>query len=610
MLTSNLAITGTIIEVLPVLETETASNGIKSFFDTIEKTNTLPLNKPFYYSDNLWDFSPYKTVNVENHSLKFNFDVCDNTYKKYVKNYILFKLIATNTKIQSLCANFYHINSFLRASVDKHYYDIQDISDSFLDEYITNIQNTTSYSNFQLAQCAIKDFLNFYSLVYKNVLSKKKKAILETTNPTLYRAQKEAGKYKTIPKTYYDKLLPALIKVIDNDESEPEMKALAAFVLILSQTGLRISECLDLEIDSIKSITLSNGESAYYLRYKTWKREKKNNVYSFETTYVNSLTKKGYDILESIYRDKRSKYNTKHLFLGTDNHKQFPLSASQFRSIQTKLYVHLNNYFPTVNLPEGTYEGITNKPLRKQDEFVAMPDTHQYRVHVCTELYNKGVPLQYIEKFMAHLSNEMAGYYVRPNKQNPQENMDFTLETLKKIVTGETKLLGGNQGLIDKINEFIEKNEYNVETDLQTICEKLAEQIPIRQKTGGVCIKSSMLRECSKDAKTNEFYCAYGVCQNIFHFYYMANISYRQVCELAETIAINKQRGLFRQVQKEEHMLKHIAKTKLIPELDELKNVLDKKGYEAIVMEYPDLKDIIENLDEIYKEALSWSKIK
>ena len=161
-----------------------------------------------------------------------------------------------------------------------------------------------------------------------------------------------------------------------------------------------------------------------------------------------------------------------------------------------------------------------------------------------------------------------------------------------------------------KINEFIEKNEYNVETDLQTICEKLAEQIPIRQKTGGVCIKSSMLRECSKDAKTNEFYCAYGVCQNIFHFYYMANISYRQVCELAETIAINKQRGLLRQVQKEEHMLKHIAKTKLIPELDELKNVLDKKGYEAIVMEYPDLKDIIENLDEIYKEALSWSKIK
>ena len=84
MLTSNLAITGTSIEVLPVLETETASNGIKSFFDTIEKTNTLPLNKPFYYSDNLWDFSPYKTVNVENHSLKFNFDACDNTYKKYV----------------------------------------------------------------------------------------------------------------------------------------------------------------------------------------------------------------------------------------------------------------------------------------------------------------------------------------------------------------------------------------------------------------------------------------------------------------------------------------------------------------------------------------------
>ena len=33
---------------------------------------------------------------------------------------------------------------------------------------------------------------------------------------------------------------------------------------------------------------------------------------------------------------------------------------------------------------------------------------------------------------MSHLSHEMEGYYVRPTKQNPQENMNFSIETLKQ----------------------------------------------------------------------------------------------------------------------------------------------------------------------------------
>ena len=205
------------------------------------------------------------------------------------------------------------------------------------------------------------------------------------------------------------------------------------------------------------------------------------------------------------------------------------------------------------------------------------PSNHQFRVHVCTELYNKGVPLKYIQKFMAHLSSDMEGYYVRPTKKDPQEDMNFSLTTLEKIVTGEIKPLGGDSGLSEKIQEFIEANKYNVKTDLKEICNELAQKIPIRQKTGGVCIKSSMLRECSKDAKTNEFYCAYGVCPNIFHFYYMADVSYRQTKELAETITINRERGLLKQVQKELNMLNTILHSKLLPELDELKSVISEK---------------------------------
>ena len=180
------------------------------------------------------------------------------------------------------------------------------------------------------------------------------------------------------------------------------------------------------------------------------------------------------------------------------------------------------------------------------------------------------------------------------------------MDTLKKLVSGEIVPLGGTPGLMDKINKFIEDGHYNIYTDMDAICESLAKKIPIRQKTGGVCIKASMMRECSKDAPTNEFYCAYGVCPNIYHFFYMADISYRQCKELTETIAINKKNGFIKQVQKETGMRQKIAVNRLIPQMNELRRMVDTKGLEYVLQNYPDLKDIVENYDEIYKEAVEW----
>ena len=89
----------------------------------------------------------------------------------------------------------------------------------------------------------------------------------------------------------------------------------------------------------------------------------------------------------------------------------------------------------------------------------------------------------------------------------------------------------------------------------------------------------------------------------------MANISYRQAKELIETININTSRGLIRQVQKEKHMLQTIINTKLQPEMDELKNMINKKGTTAILMGYPDLQYIIENYEEIDKEIGLWKEL-
>ena len=56
-------------------------------------------------------------------------------------------------------------------------------------------------------------------------------------------------------------------------------------------------------------------------------------------------------------------------------------------------------------------------------------------------------------------------------------------------------------------------------------------------------------------------------------------------------------------------MLQTIIKQKLESEIDELKNMVHKKGVNTILMEYPDLQYIIKNLENIEKEISLWKEL-
>ena len=55
------------------------------------------------------------------------------------------------------------------------------------------------------------------------------------------------------------------------------------------------------------------------------------------------------------------------------------------------------------------------------------------------------------EKFMSHLSSEMAFYYVRP-KNSIQENMDASLRVLKEMVTKDAIPIWADKGLVTRID--------------------------------------------------------------------------------------------------------------------------------------------------------------
>ena len=602
-------------------EIQNTDTSIHDFIAVIKSVNRLPFDKSnIFFSNDIWDFSTFTNLSISSSALKFNFKLCCDTYREQLKAYVLIQILDLPKKVQSVHQEFFILHPFFNYLESQGTFDIEDITDDKIQDFLSRYDNILRFCQIQ---ACLKNFFDYYSINYGIPLSDRRRKILSEHDKGALSAYKKNSKISNIPSDYYNQLLKAVINISDSPDQDKYTRAAACLMIILMQTGLRIGECLALKTDALQETTIFSGRKTYYLKYRTWKRERGNGTYSWERTYVNDLTQKAYKQLIDLYHDERLAAQTDFLYLGSRYNiaykTKYPLYSSLFTFNSLRVYAEVNKVFPIIDIPPNAYPGLTPHIIPKWSavsiaypdaKTITIPTSHQFRVYVCTDLYNKGVPLQYIRKFMGHLSNEMQGYYVRPNMKKPQEDMKFSSDVIKNIAVGETKLLGGSDpsGLTKQINKFIADNHFNVQKDMDAICAALVKKIPIRQKTGGVCIKSSM-RECHLDNATNEFYCAYGVCPNLYHFYYMADLSYRQCKELLETISINQKNEFFRQVEKETNMLKTIAKTKLLPELDELKNVIEKKGAEAVMMQYPDLTEIIENFEEIEKEAKRWTKL-
>lgn len=405
-----------------------------------------------------------------------------------------------------------------------------------------------------------------------------------------------------------------MIEVMNNEEYKPYIRSIAAFFVLLSQTGLRLGEALGLEADSLFYEEIFDDKKGYYLKFKTWKRETGNNTSSEEFFYVNELTKQAYDVLMKTGQDRREKFKENYLFMGASKpqKKSFPLEHNYYSKM-------LPNFFNTIDFTEildyqlKDIDAFKKVPYYKNNEkkqYFIVPNTHQFRVHMCTELINKGVSLEYVQKFMTHLSSEMTTSYYRNDEKLEEKKKKVTSNVLEMILKKDTKPLG-NKGskLVNQIDKFIKKNKFDVRKDLNEILEKLDSELSITPKTGGLCIKTDFL-ECRVEAKSNEFFCAYNVCPNLYDFFYMADISYKQCKDLEKTLNHNKKNGFLVEAEKQCYMLKTIAEKKLLLELEELENVVDKKGLDFITNNFPKLLPILDDIDNIKKEIEKWSNLK
>jgi integrase len=592
---------------------------LKSLQGIMELTQNQSLNfggKSVDFFADTWDFSEFAKKTQHKHSFRYNFsDVIEgvNDYYEIIIRVFMFYLI---------------VDKQLSSSIGGHFSNIKMILKSFYDNGINNLKYLTlfdikkaierdelSYTSQYKKKFSLKLFLTIYSYVIEDVITKDIFEYLNDRDASKIKAIVEENKTKLLPTDFFKKLDLVLSTTLESEDSKFGDRMISGLFLVLMQTGLRPSELINLEKNSL-SVTTVDNKSVGQIKYDSSKTHYKSTKKS--TTIATQKVIDTYGKLIALDKGMRS-----NLLAFDINGKGFGITNMNVRlekiCLEHCIELGIINH-PSPECFGHTYlaKELNNKsifnPMKKYpdlvnvEDVISIPTLTQFRVYFASEWRAIGVDDRHVSSMLGHTSSEMWGYYARGAGEIQQEREQ--IETLfSEVVNGEANLLGPKSSSFqEKINKFILRNKFNAETDLTKIIDGLADEVEIRIKSGGFCVHSNKLRACQYDADTDEFMCSYGCCPNHCHTYFSTPVTYSKFQDSVTAIKYNLKNGFERQVEKELKKLKALIILELTPELNDIEVQLKKRSADEIISRHPDTKKIIDNLDSIILEVEYWKK--
>lgn len=586
---------------------------LEAFRNVVDKVPTRDMKISF--TDNIWDFNPYfDGINAE--SYKLNFIDFPDSIRDYMKFYVLHSIMGRN-KISTANARISIFKSIITRLMDSPGSQLTLLTTNDFCQYIDNKDITaTGKHDMYISSFMVLSFIkNNYRLPLLVDLPLLKQRAAEEKK----RSKEEANKLPDIPKEYFNAILNTAVRVMRDEKAEYNRRATACEIVMLSQLGLRTGDLMALRVsDRFKKTIPGSGHKVAYIHYRSRKPSKPHDDMLEFDIFCTDLCSEAIDVLIKLRKSNPLAKDNDYLYVllpGLNTKDELPVANYRFNT-QYKLFLY--EELKTSALLD--WKGVKKTKfvpnnLRWSDENITMlsvPDTRQFRVHLCTSLYNDyNVPLEFIRRYMGHLSEYMMGYYVRP-KDTYQEDIAYAEKAIREIAGKEDlRLLGGSSpdDLKENIKRFIAEKHIDVMTDTKAVVDAFGDKLIIRGKRGGMCIKTSIM-PCAKDRRTNALYCSYNLCPNLFHFFYMADASYADFKTLQETYRAAKEHGHTREAEKELYKLRDLCGKSLIPELDELQQEIAKKGAGHVIEKYPTLLPIVENLHGIRKEVAEWMALK
>ena len=583
------------------------------------------------FAKDKWDFSSeYKSGKmVADYIYTFDLGKDATDYQVIVlKLFVMYCILEYGIHNGSNSNRFKEIRSLMKymQKINKNY--IEDLTLQDYKNYFS--ERSMIYTTMVKYRRDIETFLKFYSIIAKNVYTIELKKWFADIDVLAVKAHMENNKTKLLPTNFYILYTAKLYEMVFDNKQEKWNRGYAGLLYIGTQTGLRSSEIAilrpqDLEVMSYK------GKTIGILRYRSTKSGNgKNRVYDEGQTNANKKVIEVYECLYKIFEKDRKNLKVDFLVPRNYEKKSAPRDYKIRKNVSSVDLLNFNKLFCLKNAKEFdlinsnnaedfegnlVYESKVLSFATKSDcikaglkvgDVFSYPITRQFRVYVASELRERGVDDRTTAFLLNHHCIEMYGYYARP-KHSIQEDIDFSQEIVKDVVRDKTRILGPKgEALTAKIDGIIEKNNFNVEKDLDAIVEKVCDEMPIRAKAGGFCVKSNPRRECRHDAKTDEFMCAYGCCPNHCHMYFMLPISYEKIKTLKNTYEYNLNAGYENAAQKEAYKLLSAIDKEFMPELLETRVELSKKGRDEIIKAHAEMASIIDILDKIEAEVILW----
>lgn len=571
--------------------------------------------KDIDFFGDIWDFREFaKSTQSKHHYCYYIKNYCldlSDYYETALRFFLFYAITDKGIKASSIFGNFRDVRNILLDLQDYGVSNLRNLTVSDLEKVFDNpewIYTTKTKKMFSL-----KYFLSIYSFLFEDIYSKQISDYLSEIDREKIKAITATNKLPLLPTEIFKNLEKVLIRILNSEKYNETERMQAGLILIDMQTGLRPSELVNLKKTSLE-ITKIDDKVVGTLTYPSAKSHNKKD--KFVSTIATPLTIQIFEKLKSFDPSNKCEYigfrnDFVHFRLEGLNSilRKFCLE----NCIEIGLVNHKEpKYFSnTVSLEHACSKMGTNRKIPEglnPTDLISLPSFTQFRVYFASEWRARGVDDRRISSMLGQ-SVEMWGYYVR-GAGEIQEEKQKTDELLKEYIQGQTSLLGPRaKAFEDKINKFLEKNKFNVNTDVNIIIEQLSDEIEIRIKKGGFCIHSNKRRSCQYDAETDEYFCAYGCCPNHVHTYFSSPITYSKFLEAVKVVEYNRENGFLRQTEKELKKLKTIINLELIPELTDLELQLKKFSIEEIIKRHPDTKIVINNLESIKQEISHWLEI-
>lgn len=617
-----------------------------------DKTYRLPLTNTCYYQDDIWDFSEFNKIGDENRKYIYNFEKVDINYKKYIKDFVLSRMLIDERDAGSVHGWFYEMKKFIRFLAKNKIYNFNMIDENLIKEFFN--ENTYTNGTIERYKNIIIKFLDIVQTYDSSLKFDNAYNYLNIKNYTKVNSELENNKHKLIPLTILDKIVSVAIKnilqidrILDNGEVLTKEKITDAMsccmIVILAETGMRIGEFHKLKIGKLLEIKQKNERSFFYLEFLTYKTSP--NVDGHLTiTFMTDNAVLAYNTLLKITSTKRK--NSKYLYISRADDKYKNIST-----LEKHVYRFFALYQEELELKDMTeaekssFSCMEVTEKRKYEwykgtfinidigTFIYYVTPHQFRVTAATVLYKKGYSLEFIRRHMNHMSEIMTEHYIRDEEIKKKENN--IIEAIMNRASSEADVLETSisktndiyikQELNSKdyieaysnINRFLEKinNKRNtkinlkVYEDVREIIELFKLRTPITETELGFCVRDSLIKLCERQAYISSINDGYYIAPHIptlesLEFNYMRFKEKIQIIKHNEQL-YKKNPKYLNDFQREVKGIKKFIEYRLAPELLLLKNETEKDAG-AILENNESLKEIINNMDLINKEVDIW----